>query len=87
MTLPMRIAIRTEGTVLVAYITEQSTMDRAISIGSISRVIARDYPELFERWKELMKAAMTALCQELFGVTPQNWDESPAPERERSGNA
>jgi hypothetical protein len=87
MSLPMRVAIRYEGTMLMAYIAQIDTMERAIPIGSISRVIAQDHPELFERWKELMKAAMTALCQTVLGVTPRNWDESPAPEHERSGNA
>jgi hypothetical protein len=86
-TVPMRLAIRSEGNMLNAYIAETGTMDRAILVGSIVRRACDDQPEIFEAWKELMKLVMTETVRTVFGVTPENWREDPAPESERSGSA
>ena len=81
--LPMRLAIRSEGNVVNAYLAAADTMADARLIGSLARGVA-ERADLFERWKALMTEALSVLVEEITGQRPLI-TETRAPEHERSG--
>lgn len=85
---PLRLAIRTEGTWVSAYLAHQDTMLGAEIIGSIRKEALDADKQLFESFRLLMQLTATVLIIKRTGVVPQ-WPDSPvtAPEHERSGNA
>jgi hypothetical protein len=83
-----RLCFRHEGEWWNAYWSpDQHSMDRALLIGSIRMTTTMD-KEVREQFKALMRAAFSAVAEDVIGQTP-DWIKPPrkAPERERSGHA
>ncbi len=83
----MRLAIRQEGPMVNAYVATTTDMAKAIHIGSMSTGILNMRPELFEQFKALMTAGMTALVEVGSGGKVLGMFEQPAPEHEKAGHA
>lgn len=83
----MRIAIRAEGKFVCAYVAEMGTMEGAHLIGSISRVCCEADPEVFEAFKRAVTLAFAVALREAAGIDSAGFDEQPAPEHERAGDA
>jgi len=84
--IPIRLAFRTEGEFVNAYIALTNTMANALLIGSIKRGILDRDETIWTRWKELMLAALSNVIVDQFGQTP-TFDEQRAPEHEKAGEA
>ncbi len=85
-TIGVRLAIRTEGEWLKAYVAMADTMDDAMLVGSLLKAIAESDDALWLRWKALMSNVMAGAVAKAFGVEPEMTERS-APEHERSGRA
>jgi hypothetical protein len=83
---PIRLALRSEGDWINAYIAHRDTMEGALLLGSLHRTLAAD-AGLWGGWKALMTEATVYMMETVIGVTPDAMIEQPAPESERSGNA
>jgi hypothetical protein len=83
---PIRLALRSEGDWINAYIALTDTMEGALPLGSLHRTLAAD-AGLWGAWKALMTEATVHMLETVIGVTPDKMIEQPAPESERSGNA
>ncbi len=81
----VRLAIRSEGKFVNAYLAESTTMDNARLIGSVTRAIER-HPDIFAQWKSVMTEILARAVQDIYGKRPE-MPERPAPEHEKSGNA
>jgi len=84
--MPIRLAFRTEGEFVNAYIALTDTMANALLIGSIRRGILDRDETIWVRWKELMLAALSNAIEDQFDQTP-TFDEQRAPEHEKAGEA
>lgn len=82
----IRLAIRAEGDVVNAYIAREGTMADPLWLSSISRQLAENHPEFYERWKALATDILAAAVKEIFGQEPTMTTRT-APEHERSGRA
>lgn len=86
MRMPFRLAIRTEGKMVNAYLAASESMDGAELIGSLRITIARGDQGVFERWKALMQNALAHIIEIETGLAP-DFVEEPVPEHERAGEA
>lgn len=84
--LPIRLAIRSEGNMVNAYIADANTMDDAQLIGAISRRVCGLDPAVFDAWKALMTRVLNDAIKDVFGREAE-MIERPAPEHERAGHA
>jgi hypothetical protein len=62
-------------------------MDGALLLASININLVTEHPEVKRAFMETMKIALAAVLNDLAVGKVVNWDERPAPESERSGNA
>lgn len=85
--LGVRIAFREEGLMWNAYMALPHTMDNARLLGSILFAPAARDPAIKEKFMEVMKQVLAMAITDVTGQEPDEWDEKPAPEDERSGNA
>lgn len=85
--LPIRLALRAEGSFWNAYLASKNTMEGAHLIGSIMLRPCQDNPELKARFQSLMTDVMSFAIKEQFGAEPDWVEERPAPTIERGGNA
>lgn len=83
----IRLAIRSEGRMVNAYIAQTEDMAGALHIGSISRALLDMRPALFEGFKSLMVDAMTALVETGTDAKVLSVHEQAAPEHEKAGHA
>ena len=83
----LRIAIRAEGQMVNAYFAMTGTMADAVLIGSINRALCEAKPALFDQFKELLKAAVTVLIEQIGGKKVLTVFEQEAPEHEKAGHA
>lgn len=84
---PFRLAFRREGPSVNAYIAPLETMDGARLLSSMPVTLLDADEQLWIDWKALMTRALDVLCQSALGVAVLRFDERPAPEHERAGNA
>lgn len=82
-----RLAIRTEGRFVNAYLAMPDTMTDAILLCSVLRGACERDAAVFDAFKALARLILTEAFRQSLGVTPSRWDEEPAPEHERSGDA
>jgi hypothetical protein len=87
MSAELRIAIRAEGQMINAYVAMANSMEGAIPIGSISRVLCDEDETLFDQFKALMTMAGTTLIEQLAGGKVLEVFERDAPEHEKAGSA
>ena len=80
-----RLAFRVEGENWVAYFAAPGTMDGAIWMGTIRMSLVQD-SERKRMFIDIMKSALTEFLA-AQGRTIGDWDESEAPEHEKSGRA
>lgn len=78
-----RLALRTEGSRLVAYFAQKHTMDEAIEIGSISMMAVMENSLILETFQHLMKLCISQLLGAEFEFTKY----VPAPESDKCGHA
>jgi len=85
---PFRLAIRSEGNMVSAYLAYSDSMADATLLGSIRRGLVKEHPALFDEWRLLMQSALGQVVEDALGVKPV-WPREPvpAPEHERSGRA
>ncbi len=82
-----RLTFRAEGEVINArWAPEQNTMEGAVLLGSISRLVCDGDPTVFTRFTELMKSVLHTIIRDAVGYEPK-WEEKPAPEHEKAGRA
>lgn len=84
---PFRIAFREEGESVNAYLAPIETMEGARLVGSIHRSLCMLDRALFDSFVELMQTGATALTKDVLGCEPVRFDQTTAPEHERSGRA
>ncbi len=80
-----RIAIRTEGKWVVAYLAPESTMEGAMEVARVLRLFLKE-----EQQRDQLIAMLSAGLGEIIkmlGGSVEKWDTIPAPEHERGGNA
>ena len=82
-----RLAFRREGERVNAYWAQTHTMKAAVLIGSIIVSVCDAEPELFDRFKTLMRDAFAGVVFRSVGVRPEWGGEQAAPEHERAGRA
>lgn len=82
-----RLALRVEGKMWNAYFALPNTMEDSIYLGSILLKSAMINPEIKQGFIELMSTAVSDIIESVVGVRPESWNEQPAPEHEKSGNA
>ena len=80
----LRIAIRAEGQMVNAYV---AITDEDVLIGSFHRRLLVTSPELFDQFKELLKAAGAVLIEQVGGKKICAVFEQDAPEHEKAGHA
>ena len=83
----MRLAFRQEGPFWNAYVASAGTMDNAFLLGSIMMGVVANNPDRKAAFMDLMKEAFSDAAQAVTGTRPADFDEQPAPESERVGNA
>ena len=84
-----RLALRQEGDLWVGYLAPPDTMEKALTLGSVSISLVEGKPELQKQFKDLMKAVFDEAIKEALGVTP-DWsqsEETPAPAHEKAGHS
>jgi hypothetical protein len=80
-----RLAIRKEGQWVNAYYALPDTMKDALPLGMIRVRICDQSPDLYDRWKQLMKDAVGHIVKDVTGIKPEWSGEERAPEHERAG--
>jgi len=85
--LTMRLALRVEGSMWVAYIAQSETMEGAHLLGSIRMAIIQSSPERKAEFMRLMEESMGAVLREALGTEITFGEPHGAPEHERSGTA
>ena len=80
---PFRIAIRTEGPWVVAYLASLDTMKEALELGRMLKVVFDGGRTLFDEWNSLLKRAVSDTVKEVTGFTIEKFvetipDEEPA---------
>jgi len=83
----MRLAMRVEGSLWVAYHAWEGTMEHAIFLGSIRMAGIVNHPDRRAAFMELMRQMMADCIEDLTGQRPGWEGERPAPEIERGGNS
>lgn len=84
-TAPYRIAFRTEGDRINAYLATTDTMEGSVWLGALRHSVAEGSPATWEKFKAAMCQAISDASAETTGVRPIVFDEEPAPEHERAG--
>ena len=83
-----RLFFRQEGTLWNAYWAElQTSMDGAVLIGSVRLDLVKRSPDAKEAFMQAMRAAFSALAEDVIGASPEWGRPRAAPESERGGNA
>lgn len=82
-----RLAIRSEGEFVNAYMAEMGTMDSAVLLSSIRRTIIDNDRRAFDLWRDFLQAAFGDMLKGIAGAELEWGDPQPAPEHERSGRA
>lgn len=82
----VRLALRVEGDFWVAYCAQVGTMDGAFELGRIAMRLVQDEDRKLG-FMALMQAGMEHLIKVAFGVTPEKFEITSAPEHERAGRA
>lgn len=83
----IRLAIRMEGEWVNAYIAAGDTMENAIHIGSVRRILCDNDPEVFQAWGNAMNRAMVDTVEMVSGKAVIQTQQEKAPEHERAGRA
>lgn len=80
----MRLAIRSEGTYVVAWLaTSMTSMKGAMHLGTIRKRFVDENDALFDRWRDLMKDSVSVLLAETASAAEVQWNEPvPAPAHE-----
>lgn len=84
-----RLAFRSEGKQVNAYLAKTDTMDDALLLGSINKNLLQERVDFWDKWKNLMTEMFK---QSVANVTDVPIDdikmpEQRAPEHERSGHS
>lgn len=79
-----RLAFRAEADFVNAYYAPPATMDGAILVSSMRRRMLDDDPVLWDDWKTLIRLAFERHMARLGLTAPHEWNETPAPEHERT---
>lgn len=82
----IRLAIRTEGEWLRAYLAYKDHMEGAKLLGSILKGACERDDSVWQAWKAVMTSVMSNAVEDVFGERP-DVTEQKAPEHERSGTA
>jgi len=85
--LAMRLSFRVEGEFVNAYMAKPDTMEGATLLGSFRKSMLEESPEIWERWKDLMRDSFGLMIKGALGIDAEWGGEKPAPEHERSGRA
>ena len=85
--MPIRLAIRTEGTWVVAYHADQDTMEGAQELGRIRRNLLEGSEDGFSLWRQAMQHIYADLVEATIGARPVFAEPQTAPEHERTGYA
>lgn len=73
--LPVRLAIRSDGDFVYAYICGREDIGESLLIASLDlRLTGKQ--EIYEKWKELMKEILSLFIEETYGEVPE-LDEHP----------
>ena len=84
--MPFRLAFRTEGDFVNAYLADQNTMKDALLIGSVRTNSLVGDEDFWPRWKGLMTDILSSHLRSMTGADPVMVEEK-APEHEKSGRA
>lgn len=83
----LRLAMRAEGDFWNAYAAATGTMEGAMLLGSIRRIIVEE-PAMKDAFMCLMQAAFAHLLKTVIGADAEQWHKPvPAPQSERAGRA
>lgn len=82
----LRLAIRTEGQMVNAYVATTQDMNGALLIGSVSLGLLNMDNALFYGFKQLMTDALHVMVRAQGGKVLEVM-EQPAPEHEKAGHA
>jgi hypothetical protein len=83
--MPIRLALREEGTLWNAYLAESESMSGAVLLGSIKMSVVKASEIHKQAFKDLMTAVVADAIKEVIGLEPI-FAERGAPESERSGH-
>lgn len=73
----IRVALRVEGDMLVAYLADDGPTDGSRVLGSIARRFVRN-DDIARAFLELMQDSLIAVMPGTSGVTFEEWDEKKA---------
>ena len=79
--MPIRLALRREGSMIKAYLANQGTMDNAILLSTLDYKVSQN-EEIFTAWKGVMIRTVEIMIEEVFHEVPLMM-ERPAPGHER----
>lgn len=81
------LALRQEGSLVVAYYVESNNMDDSIFIGSIQMAAIHDNEDVKQAFINTMRLSISKIIKLATGEDIELGDPEPAPEYEQSGNA
>ncbi|HZO54905.1 MAG TPA: hypothetical protein VFB63_19515 [Bryobacteraceae bacterium] len=84
---PFRLAFRSEGEFVRCYLAQQGTMESAELLATVRRTLLDASPELWATYRSMMEDAARLMVREVLGVEVAEFNTTPAPEHEKSGNA
>jgi hypothetical protein len=84
--LPVRLALRQEGSWWVAYLAHADKMEGAHEIGRILLGVVRGNPSYKAAFQQLMTEIMADAIEDIVGRRPE-MQIGAAPDNEKSGNA
>ena len=83
-----RVAIRTEGDVIVArWAPQQDTMEGAILLGSVGLAHCQRDPRIFDSFMAFARLIVSVAIVHELGAEPSWSEPAPAPEHERAGRS
>lgn len=83
---PLRLAIRSEGDWIVAYLAPLGTMEGAEVVATLrGNLLHGGEDPLFSAWRHHVQELVTPVIREVAGATPRWGEPEPAPEHERAG--
>jgi hypothetical protein len=83
--MPIRLALREEGTLWNAYLAASDSMDNAVLLGSIKLSVVKNSEARKREFMDLMTAVVADAIKDVIGLDPL-FAERGAPESERSGH-
>jgi hypothetical protein len=85
---PFRVAIRSEGRMVNAYLARTGTMKDSFIVASVLRSVCEAHPEVFESFKQMASQIATGVIEEMMpGIKIDHVEIDAAPEHERAGEA